>query len=369
MSYGVEADAPMGCPACGEPVVSADRWCEVCGAALTGPPPTVADPGDTWSSAAAWSAAVAGPGGPDVRVDRWAGGPVPGQSLCPGCGEPTGGADGWCERCAPPWTPARDHRELVDGPAAAVTDLGSTHWRNEDAVGVRWVEGNPAGFALVVCDGVSVSQDPHLVSQVAVDTALQVLWEAVATGGDLGAAMVDATAAAQRAAAAVPYDPSLDIGPGACTFVAAAVRGSVAAFGSVGDSRAYWVDARGAVQIGRDDSLAAELIASGRLTNSQAMRRPDAHALTRWLGIDSTGAVPSVSVVELPGPGLVVLASDGLWNYAPTPEAMASLIGPVGAETTIALARRLAEFANAAGGADNITVAVGPHGVDPLEGR
>ncbi len=369
MSYGDEADAPMGCPACGEPVVWADRWCEVCGAALTGRPPTVAGPGGAWSSAPGRWAAAATPGGPDERVDRWATGPIPGRSLCPGCGEPNGGADGWCDRCAPPWTPAHDHRELVDGPVAAVTDLGSTHWRNEDAVGVRWVEGKPGGFALVVCDGVSVSQDPHLVSQVAVDTALQVLWEAVATGGDLGAAMVDATAAAQRAAAAMPYDPSLDVGPGACTFVAAAVRGSMAAFGSVGDSRAYWVDAHGAVQIGRDDSLAAEMVASGRFTTSQAMRRADAHTLTRWLGVDSDGAVPSVTVAELPGPGLVVLASDGLWNYAPTADAMASLIGPVGAEATIALARRLAGFANASGGADNITVAVGPHGIDRQEGR
>jgi PPM family protein phosphatase len=340
----------------------------VCGAARTGPSPTVAGPGDGWPSAPAWSAAAAGLGGPEMRVDRWAAGPIPGQSLCAGCGEPTG-TDGWCNRCPPPWSPARDHLEVVDGPVAAVSDLGSTHWRNEDAVGVRWVDGNPGGFALVVCDGVSVSQDPHLVSQVAVDTALQVLWEAVATGGDLGAAMVAATAAAQRAAAAVPYDPSLDVGPGACTFVAAAVRGSLAGFASVGDSRAYWVDASGAVQIGRDDSLAAELIASGRFTTSQAMRRADAHALTRWLGVDSTGAGPSVTVVELPGPGLVVLASDGLWNYAPTPAAMASLIGPVGAETTIALARRLAGFANASGGADNITVAVGPHGIDRQEGR
>jgi serine/threonine protein phosphatase PrpC len=258
---------------------------------------------------------------------------------------------------------------VVDGPVAAVTDLGSTHWRNEDAVGVRWVGGSPGGFALVVCDGVSVSQDPHLVSQAAADTALQVLSEAIAGQRDLGDAMVDATAAAQRAAAAVPYDPFLDVGPGACTFVAAVVRGSMAAFGSVGDSRAYWVDAHGAVQIGRDDSLAAELIASGRFTTSQAMRRSDAHTLTRWLGIDSTGAVPTVTVAQLPGPGLVVLASDGLWNYAPTPAAMATLIGPIGSEATIALARRLAGFANASGGADNITVAVGPHGIERPERR
>ena len=109
---------------------------------------------------------------------------------------------------------------------AAVTDQGSSHWRNEDAVGVRWVEGEPGGFVLVVCDGVSVSQDPHLVSQAAVESALHVLSGAVAEGGDLGAAMAVATAAAQRAAAAVPYDPTLDVGPGACTFVGRGGAGS-----------------------------------------------------------------------------------------------------------------------------------------------
>lgn len=401
MSYGADADATTGCPACGEPVVWADRWCEVCGAALTGPPPApAAESREVWSPAAGWPGPPAEPppaadpppvaapaGAPaggwasspawepgtspstEVRVDRWAAGPSTGRTVCPGCGEPTASADGWCDRCPRPWTPARDHHEVIDGPVAAVTDLGASHWRNEDAVGARWIDGYPGGFALVVCDGVSVSQDPHVVSQAAADAALQVLCSAVASGGDLAAAMVDATAAAQLAAAAVPYDPDLDVGPGACTFVAAAVRGSQAAFASVGDSRAFWVDAQGVVQVGQDDSLATEMIASGEFTAVEAMRRPDAHALTRWLGIDSTDAAPHVTAVELPGPGLVVLATDGLWNYAPTSEAMARLIGPVGVESSIVLARRLVGFANASGGADNITVAVGSHGLDRQEGR
>lgn len=379
MSYGADAAATTGCPSCGEPVVWADRWCEVCGAALTGPPPApapspfppppppVAAPAGAWASPPAREPGTSG--STEVRVDRWAGAPSSGQTVCPGCGDPTSSDDGWCDRCPRPWTPARDHQEVFDGPVAAVTDLGSSHWRNEDAMGARWIDGYPGGFALVVCDGVSVSQDPHVVSQVAADSALQVLSSAVASGADLAAAIVEAAAAAQRAAAAVPYDPDLEVGPGACTFVAAAVRGSQAAFGSVGDSRAFWVDAQGVVQVGQDDSLATEMIASGEFTAAEAMRRPDAHALTRWLGIDSTDAAPNVTAVELPGPGLVVLATDGLWNYAPTSEALTRLIGPVGAETSIVLARRLVGFAIASGGADNITVAVGSHGLDRQEGR
>lgn len=294
---------------------------------------------------------------------------------CAACGEPVLVDDRFCEACgaslpvaveveqsadAPPagWD---DHLELADGLVAAVTDRGQSHWRNEDAVGIRWVDGDPGGFVLVVSDGVSVSQEPQRASQAAVETALLVLSGAVSAGGDLDAAMVEATAAAQRAAAALPWNPDLDVGPGACTLVAAAVRGRYATFGSVGDSRAYWVDEGRAVQIGRDDSLAGEMVASGRMTTTQAMTRAGAHALTKWLGVDSTDAAPTVTTVELPGPGLVVLASDGLWNYLPEADDMARLIGRPGTETSLDLARRLVAYADGAGGADNITVAVGPH--------
>jgi serine/threonine protein phosphatase PrpC len=288
---------------------------------------------------------------------------------CPSCGASAAEVDpaGYCTRCGHRWSPVRAHDEVVDGPAAAVTDRGLTHWRNEDAVGVRWIEGQggrPGGFVMVVCDGVSVSQEPHLVSQAAAETALVVLSRTMSAGGPLDVAMVEATAAAQSAAAAVPYDPTLEIGPGACTIVAAAVRGRQAAFASVGDSRAYWVDVEGALQISNDDSLAGALVASGRFTVEQAMASAGAHALTKWLGVDSVDAAPTVTTVELPGPGLVVLASDGLWNYAPDADDLARLIGPVGAEGPLDLARRLAGFAVQAGGADNITVAVGRHDHD-----
>jgi serine/threonine protein phosphatase PrpC len=267
-------------------------------------------------------------------------------------------------RCGHRWSPLRAHEEVVDGAVASVTDRGLNHWRNEDAVGVRWIGGaggRPDGFVMVVCDGVSVSQEPHLVSQAAADAALTVLGRTVPAGGPLDVAMVEATAAAQHAAAAVPHDPTLEVGPGACTIVAAAVRGRQAAFASVGDSRAYWVDAEGALQIGNDDSLAGALVASGRFTVEEAMASAGAHALTKWLGVDSADAAPTVTTVELPGPGLVVLASDGLWNYAPDPDHLGRLIGPVGAEGPLDLARRLAAFAVRSGGADNITVAVGHH--------
>ena len=331
----------MSCPSCGEPVTSGDSYCEACGAELV--PPKAAEPTVVRSSDA---------------------------TTCPTCGAPGEEAspDGYCGRCGRRWSPRREHDELVDGPLAGVTDRGIDHWRNEDAIGLCSVPSG--GFALVVCDGVSASQEPHLVSQAAVDAAVPVLRDALVLDDDLEIAMLSAVAAAQVAAAGLPYEEGVELGPGACTFVGVVVRDGQATFGTVGDSRAYWVDAGGARQIGRDDSLAAELVANGRLTPQQAMASPAGHAITKWLGVDSVDPSPLLTTIDLPGPGLVLAVSDGLWNYAPDDELLHRLVGPVGSESALGLARRLTAYAEGLGGADNITVAVGPHGLDlPIDGQ
>ena len=347
----------VACPDCDEPVAPDDRFCEACGA-------TVAD----------------GAGDDMADADEAAGtSRASDDTTCPSCGAPGSEAtpDGYCGQCGRRWSPVREHVELVHGPLAAVCDRGTHHWRNEDAVGIAWVpvtigtdaddagdDPVPGGYALVVCDGVSASQEPHLVSQAAADAALACLRDGVAAGDDLEEAMRAATAAAQEAAAAVPSEAGLDVGPGACTFVAVVVRDGQAVFGQVGDSRAYWVDADGATQIGRDDSLAAELVASGRATPQQAMRSVGGHAITKWLGADAGDTPPTIIRRDLAGPGLVLLVSDGLWNYTPEPAELAKLVGPLGDEAPLALARRLVAFAEESGGSDNITVAVAPHDLD-----
>jgi serine/threonine protein phosphatase PrpC len=346
------------CEACGEPAFAGEQYCEACGTALpvaarrAAPEPPTVEPA-AWASDPWYTATTLTRPGTTPATATAPATTAPGYDLVVPHAPPAGEGN---------------RREVVDGPVAAVTDRGSKHWRNEDAVAVRWIGGTGGGFVMVACDGVSVSQDPHLVSRAAVETAVLVLGGAVAAGADLAHAMVEATAAAQRAASAVPHDPAGELGPGACTFVAVAVRDGEAAFASVGDSRAYWLDAGGAVQIGADDSLAAELVATGRFSHRQAMASPGSHALTKWLGLDSMDAQPTLTHIRLPGPGLVLLATDGLWNYAPDPGDIALLVGPVGSEPPLSLARRLASFAEASGGADNITVAVGPVGL-PLDHR
>jgi serine/threonine protein phosphatase PrpC len=66
-----------------------------------------------------------------------------------------------------------------------------------------------------------------------------------------------------------------------------------------------------------------------------------------------------VVTIEPAGPGLVLLCSDGLWNYLPEPEDLAGRL-PGGAgphEIAVALTAAALEM----GGHDNITVVVIPH--------
>ena len=70
----------------------------------------------------------------------------------------------------------------------------------------------------------------------------------------------------------------------------------------------------------RDHSWVNEAVERGDLSEEDALRQPLAHALTHCLGpLENEGESidqvdPEVRARDLPGPGMVVLCSDGLWN-------------------------------------------------------
>ncbi|HVW85078.1 MAG TPA: hypothetical protein VHB50_10380, partial [Bryobacteraceae bacterium] len=126
----------------------------------------------------------------------------------------------------------------------------------------------------------------------------------------------------------------------------------------LGDSRAYWIGPDDAKQLTHDHSWVHEVVAAGELTAEEANDSKNAHAITRWLGADAPeDASPSIAEFEAPGPGFLLLCTDGLWNYAPGTEALADLARSSGSDA-IAIARTLVSFANRSGGHDNITAAV-----------
>ena len=148
----------------------------------------------------------------------------------------------------------------------------------------------------------------------------------------------------------------------AATFVSAVVTGDAATLCWLGDSRAYWLgaDGSGAQRLTQDDSLAEEMVATGLLDAAEALATPQAHVVTRWVGADLAGEAPHVVTFEPPGNGVLLLCSDGLWNYAPDAADLAARALPRALADPLGAAASLVAFALSAGGHDNVTAVLAP---------
>jgi serine/threonine protein phosphatase PrpC len=256
----------------------------------------------------------------------------------------------------------RDHEELNLGSVAGVTDRGVRHERNEDALALATTE-TPSGPAViaVVSDGVSSADRPDEASLEAARVAVYKLAEAAHAGADPAEASRRAVAAARNAVIALAEDPQESP---AATYISAVVTGGKITLCWMGDSRAYWLAAKPepmAQLLTRDDSLAEEMIAQGLLAEADAMDSPQAHVVTRWIGIGARDAEPHIAQFSPPGPGALLLCSDGLWNYDPDGGELANLAMPGALDNPRAAANALLLFALEAGGIDNITIALVPY--------
>jgi serine/threonine protein phosphatase PrpC len=337
------------CPECSAQVVAGEQYCEACGAELA--PAAPANPetpaGSRDSAKGAEEAAAA--------------------ASCHACGGEVA-ADGYCTMCGAKARSPRDH--FTEQPAtwvAAVCDRGIRHSRNEDAVALD-ARAEPGSHAvLVVCDGVSNSTDSDVASLAAARAARDTLARSSPSGIGTAAARVAATVQALGTAADAANEAVIAHtaeGPGepaSCTFVAAVLDASLLVVGWVGDSRAYWLPDTGEpLMLTVDDSFAAEQIAAG-VPRKEAETGPQAHAITRWLGIDAPDHTPHTRSLELDTSGWVLVCSDGLWNYCSEPGDLRALVQEQADGTStdpIDLAAALVDWANAQGGADNITAAL-----------
>ena len=392
MSAPVAPAAPPAaagtCPACGAERAADAAFCEECGHDFGAdtPTPATAPVGTTGESQTRHAPvrAQTAAAGEESPLDLGWTGPVsrgaaaevdpPAAPRCAQCG--TGSfLDGYCDTCGAKAPDPRDH--FTEEPVAwigGVCDIGRRHSRNEDAMALMGSARPLRQAVLVVCDGVSNTTDSHIASLAAARAAREVLDDPVPRGVGLPEAVVgtiskrlgEAVVAARAAVLEATHNPA-DETPPSCTFVAALIDEGLAVVGNVGDSRAYWLpDAPASPprQLSSDDSFAAEQMREG-MPRKDAETGPNAHAITRWLGIDSPDDLtPHTASLQLVEDGWLMLCSDGLWNYCSDAGALRDLVA-----TTVAglgsaglhpptLAQALVDFANAQGGIDNITVAL-----------
>lgn len=232
---------------------------------------------------------------------------------------------------------------------AARTDVGRVRDGNEDAYLV-----DPETDLLAVADGMG----GHQAGEVASATAVEALQAGVREGRSVGDAVGEANAAVYARASA---DSELR-GMGT-TLTAAVLDDDTLLIGHVGDSRAYLLRDGELRQLTDDHSVVAELVAAGELTEAEAEVDPRRAMITRALGIDPTVTVDVLRVRVAFG-DRILLCSDGLTTMV-NDDAIAAVLRDEPDCDRAAAA--LVDAANAAGGADNITVIVAD--VVPDDGR
>lgn len=277
-------------------------------------------------------------------------------------------------------------------------DQGRVRERQEDSCAAVAVGGRTLGF-LIVADGMGGQRGGDVASRAAVESAATALrpvlaaiiptptlrlageaplpaepfpWEIKIKDGNydlrpnaeleallqrtVEQTVADAHLAVRAAAAAI--DALDDAG---CTFTLAILVGRAFYLAHVGDSRAYlWRQAQ-LRQLTHDHSGAAALVAAGVVTPAEARQLPVAHQLYRYLGGAPAAAKPDISVQQLEPGDVLLLCSDGLWDMISDVEIAQQLLAHPELPDAAAA---LVEAANAAGGEDNISVALARIGGD-----
>jgi PPM family protein phosphatase len=324
------------CPHCRASCPDESNYCEECGAALHQPIGIVAPEVSKTAS-----------------ID-----PVDVLS-CPNCGIKLEAGTEFCPHCGiVPTYP--NNFQIADWPdLVALCNRGLQHPKNEDAVIVKRIDSRSF---LAVSDGVSHSQRPEFAAHCATSAAVAAFAESPDhSPKDL---LCEAVARAQAAVAEIPVDPNLFEDPPCATLTIALVNANEIAVAWLGDTRAYFLTSECASLLTRDHSILYRLVTEAQVTESEALLLPGSHALTRAVGGGISPDEPDIAIYRVSKPGLLLLCSDGLWNYAPEPQALYDLvrshtsIPPPKSASLLTLAEALVHYACAQGGADNISVAL-----------
>lgn len=232
---------------------------------------------------------------------------------------------------------------------ANCTDTGKTRRVNEDSM-VTF--DSPNGRVVAVCDGMGGQNAGDVASQLAVAVIQDILSDNTFSTPE--EAITSSVIAANQAILRKASMNEDMLGMGA-TCVMLIVKDGKVYYGSIGDSRIYYI-ANGMIrQITKDQSYVQTLVDAGQITLAEAEHHQDKNQITNALGVE--GMTPPVigQMPITPEPNSTfLLCSDGLSGMINNNTILNTV-----SRYDLSLnerARMLVEQANEAGGLDNITV-------------
>jgi len=226
--------------------------------------------------------------------------------------------------------------------------LDPTKQLNEDACGVSETA---LGLLCVLCDGMGGHSAGEVASRTAVNTVSQRIAQSPADA-DVNKVLHEAHEAANDAVCNIIKGGSHAGRPGS-TCVTALFSAGGLRVAHVGDSRGYLARNGQVQRLTRDHSVVGELLAAGAITQEQAATHPNAHHITRALGMNPKVVVDVSAPLPLQPGDTVVICSDGLTDLVQDLEILALIQRGGDAQST---SRALVELALERGGHDNVTV-------------
>jgi protein phosphatase len=242
---------------------------------------------------------------------------------------------------------------------AGLTDVGRKREHNEDSLLL-----SPRHGLVVIADGMGGHEAGEVASNIAI-TSLERFFDSLDSDPEstwphrtdprndeyANRLAVGLHMANQRIREAAEAEHRRGMGT---TCVALLVTGARGHFAWAGDSRGYHWRAGTLRQVTTDHSLLNELLRAGHITPAEVPHFQHRNVITRALGTADRVDVDVASVDLEPG-DVLLLCSDGLSGMIDD-DAIAAQLGP---DVSLdAACQRLIDAANAAGGNDNVTVAL-----------
>lgn len=243
------------------------------------------------------------------------------------------------------------------------TDVGQVRQNNQDScfslvLDMKVTSGPPILGFFAVADGMGGHHDGEIASKLAIQTlGKQVLTEIIRhqiDGIKPGANQRSIPEILDEAMKFANTAVQANVPDGGTTATCVLIRGSLAFFAHVGDSRGYVYTKDGLEITTRDHSLVRRLQELGQLTEEEMEHHPRRNVLYRAIGQGETLEI-DITTRRLPPDSKILLCSDGLWG--PLGDARLKEILASENDPQVACDQMIRE-ANEAGGMDNITAVI-----------